>query len=1005
MGIMSRLPFVLTALLFAQNVLAIGQPSCVSSRSSSGSFAVVANGRRAAPIFTSEEDWPGVHIAAADFAADIRRVTDVNPSLRNGTVSDLSGSGPIIVGTLGKSALIDAIVNSNSTGLDVSSIEGKWESFIGKVVENPLPGVQSAYVIVGSDKRGTIYGLYEHSEQFGVSPWYWWADVPTTKRPQIHLTAEGCSHGEPTVKYRGIFLNDEQPALQNWAFEKFTNGTGSEHFNSPFNRFFYTRLFELILRLRGNYLWPAMWGSAFAMDDPLNQFLADRYGVVMGTSHQEPMLRSTPNEFTIVGSGGWDYVGNTEAIQKYWREGVERGKDFESIYTMGMRGFGDLPLSEETNIELLEKVIEDQSAIFREVYGEDVDLATIPQVWTLYKEVEGYYDKGMRVPDYITLLWADDNWGNIRRFPTPSERNRTGGAGVYYHFDYVGDPRSYKWLTTTQLEKVHEQMSLAVDREATRLWIVNVGDMKPFEREIEFFLSYGYDAPRWKHNNINEFVNLWAQREFDVDQNTAEAITGIVGNLTRYNARRKPELLNGTTFSLINYREADNVLTGWDNLVSASTRIYNRLSNAFKPAYFQLVHHPVIASANLGHMLINVGLNNLRASQASQSANTYAAIAERLFDRDWEIETEYHKLLDGKWNHFMSQTHIGYYYWQQPMANTLPGLVKVATRKQALPGVMRITAENSNGAWPGDNRNNCRDGYNCGDPTLTIDNYDTFGNKYIDISAGGPSSFDYSIKSSESWVRISSTRGSISQKNKDIERVFFSVSDWGSLQDGRNEARITVTANARGQNPLDVNVNFVAIKNAVQGDFKGFVEGAGVISIEAAHASRNSSVGDYAWQELPGYGRTLSAVTPLPRTDDSYEAGTGPTLEYDFYNFNAVGDEHNVTVTVLLAPAFNFATESNPLAFGLTIDDQPVQRIQPIPPLSKPGDFPPGWGGEFGWVANSITPYVITFSNVAPGAHTLKLSAIESGVVVQKIVIDAGGLLTSYLGPPESIRV
>ncbi|KAH6897655.1 hypothetical protein BKA70DRAFT_1528898 [Coprinopsis sp. MPI-PUGE-AT-0042] len=959
------------SLIFSQQALGIGQQGCVLFQGSSSTFPVVASGQQASPIYLSADDYPGVHIAAADFAADIQRVTDAKPALANVTASNLSplrGSTPILVGTLGKSSLIAKIVND--TGLDVSSIEGKWESFLTKKVDNPLPGVSSAYVIIGSDKRGTIYALYDHSEQF--------------------------------VKYRGIFLNDEQPALTDWAMEKFTNGTGSPNFDSPFNHFFFVKVYELLLRLKGNYLWPPVWGSAFSLDDPLNQPLADYYGVVMGTSHHEPMARSTPNEFTVVAKGKWDYVNNKEEIQKYWLDGVERAKTFETVYTLGMRGFGDLPLSEELNIELLEGVIADQTNIFKQVFGEDYDVTSIPQVWTLYNEVEGYYDKGLRVPDYVTLLWSDDNWGNIRRLPTPSERNRTGGAGVYYHFDSVGGFRNYKWVTTTQLERVYEQMSLAIDREATRLWVVNVGDLKPYEREIEYFMSLGWNSSRWTHDNVDEFVSLWAQREFDVSAPIAGTITEIVGNLTRFNARRKPELMNPTSYSLLNYREADRVRAEWDNLVGTSTTVYDSLSASLKPAFFQMVHHPVTASANLAELIINAGLNNLRASQASQTANTYADTVEKLFDKDYDIEQDYHTLLGGKWNQMMKQTHLGYYYWQQPMANTAPPLVKISSKRQALPGVMRVTAEGSSGAWPGDNKNNCGNGYNCGDPTLTLDNFDVFGSKYLDIGSGGPSEFQYTITANSTWVKISQNKGTIKQGQEN--RIYFSVANWNALPAGRNAAVVSIVATASGQKPMTVRANFVAIKNTVSSGFKGFVEGAGVIAIEAAHASRNSSVGEFSWKELPRYGRTRSAITPLPRTDKGWAAGSGPTIEYNFFNFNTKAGS-KLDVTVLLAPAFNAATESKPLAFGITIDSQPVKTVTPVGRLPKPGDFPPGWGTETGWVANAINPAVVSFSGLSPGAHTLKISAMEAAVVIQKMIIDTGGLVTSYLGPPESLVV
>ncbi|TEB33738.1 hypothetical protein FA13DRAFT_1753937 [Coprinellus micaceus] len=926
----------LTALsLVVPYALGIGQQSCVSFQSSSSAFSVVS-GKKAAPILISSDDWPGVQRAASDFVADIQRVTGVKPAFRNVTDANAQafGSLPIIVGTLGKSPLIASVVNA--TQLDVSSIEGKWEAYLSRVVENPLPGVSKAYVIIGADKRGTIFALYDHSEQFGVSPWYYWADVPTTKNSQIFASASGCSHGSPTVKYRGIFLNDEQPALQNWAQETFTNGTGA-----PFNHLFYSNVFELILRLRGNYLWPAMWSGKFGVDDPLNQFTADYYGVVMGTSHQEPMMRSTPNEFTD--RGKWDYVNNKAAIQQYWKEGAERSKNFESLYTLGMRGFGDLPLSEDTNIQLLEGVIADQAEILKEVYGTD-DVSTIPQVWTLYKEVEDYYTRGLEVPDYVTLLWSDDNWGNIRGFPPLSQRNRTGGAGVYYHFDYVGDPRNYKWIISTQLQKVHEQLSLAVARSSTQLWIVNVGDLKPYEREIEFFINYGWNATRWTPNNINEFVTSWAQREFDVTPTIAGDISSIVANLTRYNSRRKPELWNSTVYSLINYREAETFVADWNTLQAASTKIYNSLSQSYKPAYFQLVHHPIIASANLATMYVSAGLNAMRAVQARLSANDLADTVEKLFDVDFDIETQYHTLLKGKWNHIMDQTHIVYDYWQQPMQNVMPPVTRIQSRKQALPGVMRIVPEGTFGSWPGDNRWNCKDGYNCPDWTLSLNNYDAFGNRFVDVGAGGPAS----IHLHPSLPKSPETR------------VYASVVDWSKLSDGANAAVLTFTAMSRG---------YPSLSNTVPSEFKGFVESQGVVSIEAAHSSRSSTVGDTTWTELPGLGKTLSGITLLPRQDQSFEIGAGPT----------------------------------PLVFGVALDGGEPIRVQPVPASSRKGD-PPGWGSNNGWVANSINSQVVTFSGVTPGAHTLKISGMETAVVVQKIVI-TGGLTDSYLGPPESKRV
>ncbi|KZV74317.1 glycoside hydrolase family 115 protein [Peniophora sp. CONT] len=991
---------LVAALVSSGRVAAIGQERCVSFSSSNDSDFTIASGGTAATILLSADEWPGVQRAASDFSADIFAVTGAQPALANATSSakNVSADSVIIVGTLGKSSLIDAVVNN--TGLNVSGIDGQWEAFMSAVVENPLPGVSKAYVIVGADKRGTIFALYDHSEQFGVSPWYWWADVPTTEHDALHVAASGCSHGSPTVKYRGIFLNDEQPALQNWAQEKFTNGTGAALTGSPFNHRFYTKLYELLLRLKANFLWPAQWSSAFGIDDELNQFYADEYGIVMGTSHEEPMMRSIPVEWNLFGNGtAWDYSTNKEAIYPFWVEGAERSRLYESLYTVGMRGNGDLP-GANTNIQLLEEIVADQRTIMSNVYNIS-DVTTIPQAWCLYKEVQGYFEEGLEVPDDVTLLWTDDNWGNIRRFPIPSERNRTGGAGVYYHFDYVGDPRNYKWIQSTQLSKVFEQMSLAVDREATRIWVVNVGDMKPLEMDIDFFLTYGYDSSLWTPTNIDSFVHEWAVREFDLSNEKATEVVGIVGNMTRYLARVKPELLSATTFSTFNYREAETVLAQWQALNASSTKIYNSLSDAMKPAFFQLVHHPVQAGATLTAMWISAGINNLRSLQGRLSANDYAEKTLDFFEHDYDIELEYHTMLDGKWDQMMSQTHTYYYYWQEPSQNTMPFVSRVSSRKENIVGPMRVLLENSNGSWPGDEQYNCALGYSCPTPTLTLDRFSSFGSRYIDIGLGGPTPFKFSASANVSWLNFSSTGGSLDPSNPE-KRIFLTV-NWDAVE-GAQTAEIVFNATANGfVKKSSVPILFVANHTTVPDNFTGFVEGDGAIAIEAAHASRNTSVGEVSWIEIPNYGRTLSGVTPWPRlgnNEQNYTAGSGPSLEYDFANFNTIDGNGTVGVTVFVSPSLNANGDDRPLGIGVQVDDDEPQTTYFIP-FAAPGQEPAVWND---FVANSIVPVVGNFT-AWPGAHTLKLWMIEPTVVVQKVVIDCGGLLDSFLGPPESVLV
>ncbi|KAJ6476888.1 hypothetical protein C8R45DRAFT_906591 [Mycena sanguinolenta] len=996
---------LLTALAISflvSSVRALGQESCVSFRSSASAFSIASN-RKAAPLILSSDDWPGVQRAAQDFAADINRVTGITPTVANVSATAPSRSSlPVIIGTLGKSSLIDQIVNT--TKLDVSSIENTWEAFMTRVVENPLPGIDKAYLMIGADKRGTIFAMYDHSEQFGVSPWYWWADVPPAQHSALFVTPTGCSHGAPSVKYRGIFLNDEQPALQNWAAEKFTNGTGAALTGSPFNHLFYTKLFELMLRMKANHLWPAQWSSAFGVDDSVNQFMADYYGIVMGSSHEEPMMRSIPVEWNLFGVGAWDYSVNPANVNAFWLNGTIRGAPYENVWTIGMRGNGDEPISGADAITLLEEITANQSAIFNQVFP-GTDVSTIPQVWALYKEVEGYYDEGLRVNDYVTLLWTDENWGNVRRYPLPSERNRTGGAGVYYHLDYVGDPRDYKWITSSQISKIFEQMSIAIDRNASTIWMLNVGDLKPYERETEFFITYGWDSDRWNPDNLDTFVSSWAQREFGLSTTDAETVTSIVANVTRFNARRKPELMNSTTYSLVNYREAENVQAAWNQLQNASTAIYDKLPSAVQPAFFQLVHHAVLASANLGNMMIAAGQNNLRASQARLSANALADLVETLFENDFDLETQYHTLLDGKWDHMMDQTHLGYAYWQQPMGNSMPPITRVQKNKEALPGPMRISPEGSLASWPGDNMFQCAAMFNCPPPTINMDQFDPLPNRFIDIGAGGPAPFTFTALSNSSWLIVSPSHGSISPSNTE-ERVFVSI-DWDQLPEGISVGNITFTA-VTPVTPETVPVTLeypafiVANKKSVPSGFKGFVEASGAVAFEAEHATRNNSVAGMVWRTLPGLGRTLSGITPWPRlgnNENNFTAGTGPSVEYDFYTFT----DSNATITTYVSPSNNGLGADRPLGFAVQIDSDEPQSNYFFPPAA-PGQQPAAWDGLDGFVANSIisVPNKVT---LAPGAHTLKIFMIEPAVVVQKIVIDTGGVQPSYLGPPESVLI
>ncbi|EHQ25323.1 glycosyl hydrolase 115 family protein [Mucilaginibacter paludis] len=631
-----------------------GHASYIAEQNQKGYFPLVSGGK-AAVIVVSQNDWAGVRIACRNLIKDIHSVTGSMPD----SAISLKGKQVVIIGTLGKNKWIDLLVKQKK--LDASAIAGKWETYLLQTVANPFPGIDNALIIAGSDKRGTIFGVYDLSSQIGVSPWYWWADVSPKIKKNLFVEPGPHTDGTPAVKYRGIFINDEAPAFSGWAKEKF----------GGVNHLVYEKMFELILRLKGNYLWPAMWGNAFNDDDKANPRLADEYGIVMGTSHHEPMDRAQ-QEWKRYGKGDWNYETNKDNLQAFWRKGIENMGSKETIVTIGMRGDGDMPMSESSNITLLENIVKDQRTIIGDVLKKDP--AEVPQMWALYKEVQDYYDKGMRVPDDVTLLLCDDNWGNIRKLPSLTDKQRKGGYGIYYHFDYVGGPRNYKWLNTNTVAKTWEQMHLAYAYNARQIWIVNVGDLKPMEYPISFFLDYAWNPDRWPAEKLHQYSVDWAAQQFGLKY--ASQIAGMLLRYTRYNARCKPELLNENTYSLTNYNEFGSVVNQYNELKQEAEDLDKKLPAQDKDAFYQLVLHPIQACANLNEMYYETAKNKYYAQAGNaMEANAAAARVKSLFEKDQQISAYYNtKLAGGKWNHMMDQTHIGYTFWQQPPNNKIPAL-------------------------------------------------------------------------------------------------------------------------------------------------------------------------------------------------------------------------------------------------------------------------------------------------------------------------------------------
>jgi hypothetical protein len=934
---------------------ALGDAPMVSDAPAAG-CVVLAQAGAAAPIWASDGDWPGVLRAAGDLQSDVERVTGTRPAFSTG--SPAPGADAVIVGTLGRSAVIDGLVASGK--LDAAAIRGKWESFIIQVVDNPIPGTARALVIAGSDKRGTVYGIYEVSEQIGVSPWYWWADVPVRHRPSLYVPPVRRVEGEPAVRYRGIFLNDEAPDLASWAKVKF----------GGFNHRFYAGIFELILRMRGNYLWPAMWDNAFNEDDPEDPRLADEYGIVMGTSHHEPMMRAQ-QEWKRHGSGPWNFADNADELTRFWTEGARRNRAYETIFPIGMRGDGDKPMSEQSNIDLLQRIV----GVQREILAREVnpDVSRVPQLWALYKEVQEYFEKGMRVPDDVTLLWCDDNWGNIRRLPTGPERQRAGGAGIYYHFDYVGGPRSYKWVNTYPITKVWEQMHLAWEYGANRIWIVNVGSLKPKEFPIEFFLRYAWAPDRWPSERLGDFGRLWASREFGPEH--AGEIAGIMSAYTKFNARRKPEHVGPETFSLFDYGEADRVEDGWRQVVAKATQVRSELAPGAQDAFDELVLHPAMASRVVSSLNIAAARNRLYAVQGRASANLWAATARDLFAMDADSTKAWDRMLGGKWRHFMDQTHLGYTTWQQPVRNAMPAVTELQ-----LPtlGALGVSVDGSPNSWPTDNGS-------IPPPALRELSPYSVGSAYIEVFDRGLGPVEYQISSSVPWLHALSGGGVV---RPDADRREPITVDWDAVPAGRTTATLTVAT------PGGASVRVAVPVSKPDAKVSGFVESDGCVAFEAPHFDRSVASGGIEWKVLDDFGPSLGAVTSFPVTADSSALADGsPHLEYDLFLFSS----GTAKVDVSVAPSLNFVP-GHGLRFAVSLDDEAPQVE----------DYSAQVGGDAGGWAESVLDgvrHVISVhAALQPGRHVLKLWRVDPGVVLERVVVDMGGALPSYLGPPESFR-
>lgn len=967
------------------HVSPVAEAGYVAFENGPGRFPVVG-----APIVVSADDYSGVIRVADDLRSDIHKVTGVQPALSHGSIP--GGRDPIILGTLGKSPLVDSIVARGK--LDVSSIKGKWETTIEQVVDNPLPGVRRAFVIAGSDQRGSIYGAYDLSKNIGVSPWTFWDDVPAAHHTAIYVTPGRHTQGTPAVKYRGFFINDENPATGEWAPGYFGAGK-APGYPGGLNAAYYAKVFETMLRLKANYLWPAVWGRAFAEDDPLNHATATLYGVVMGTSHEAPMMRGIEewNRHAVNGTdpyggnGQWSFVHNADALKAYWRDGAQRmaDQDIEGVITLGMRGNGDTGLPDGDGIGLMSDIIDTQRQILK-----DTGLIDRPQVQTLYKEVQRYWDEGYRPPDDVTVVFCDDNWGNMRRLPQAADLQRSGGFGMYYHFDYVGVGRDYKWADTANLTNTWEQLHRAYASGVNRLWMANVGDLKNEEVPTQFFLDYAWNPNAIPLTGLGDWLTAYAKESFG--PGLAPAIAGLLDDYARLQSRRKPELLNrritvdpskdlrtdpsavvyddqGNPFSLTAYREMDAVTAEWQALADRALRVKQKVPAAWQDAFYELAYYEIKDTA-LIYALRQAEFTNIEyAGQGRAATNALADRAERLFAQDQAMSDYYNtKLAGGKWKDWQTQPKIGYgdverygpnAPWQQPELNN------VALPDEIYPHLQRITVPSAAGMGV------ALDG---GD-AVKLPEFSPWQSQpaqYIEVYNKGTTAFNYRISAAQPWVHVTPASGRVT----DQIRATVSV-DWRRAPHGTTSVPIVVTG-AGSTVTVQAPISNPTLKPS------GFLEADGYVAMEADHYTSRTG----QWQLLPGIGRTGNGLTPTSST-----GSLGYTM-----TLNTTGP---VKVSAYLSPRNNVFPTSG-LHYAVSIDGETPQVVDIIHATgSDDGTMNNQWARN---TSDNINVTTTVHQVDRPGRHTLTFWAVDPTVIVQRLVVQTAPLPYSYLGPPESRR-
>lgn len=930
---------------------------------------VISSPEATVQLIINENEEELVYTSAELFINDVFNVSGRRPEFS--PVGD--SKYQLKIGTLGVSK--DFGNECAKVGIDTTYLQDEWEAYVIKSVPSKIEGNHILYVI-GSQPRGTAFGLMELSRMIGISPWCWWADVTPEKKESIKLPPDLYITDAPKVKYRGIFLNDEDWGLQPWAAKTFEPETGDIGPKT------YEKIFELLLRLRANTIWPAMHPSTKAFYTiPGNKEMAAKYQIFVGTSHAEPMLRNNVGEWDRKRFGAYDYSTNRDEVKNYWQERIEElSLEDKYIVTLGMRGIHDSGMqgdyTKEKKVDMLETIISDQRKMLENVLRKDV--SKVPQAFVPYKEVLEIYSDGAEIPEDVTLVWPDDNHGYIRQLSNAEERKRSGGAGVYYHISYWGRPHDYLWLESIPVSLIWEEMNKAYQTNAKDIWIANVGDIKPIEIGMNFFLEMAWDPDQFSPENLTSYYTRFSKEQFG--DAYAKEIGEILTKYFQLGFSRKPEHMGWTgvypntpiqdpEFSLFSHGdEVQKRIDAYSKLEEQVETLQKVLPEHLKDAFYQLVAYKVLGASNMNKKILYAYKSRVYAQQGRVSANIYAEKSRQAYENIKKITNDYNQQNNGKWMHMMTYN---------PRNLPVFGMPEV--------GHFEPTKKAARGIIPEGNLQPIELGEEASLPTFLSA---TDRRYFIDVFNAGREPIKWTAKAKDPWIQLSSMSGETSTE----ERIWVSV-DWSLIPDHKTE---TTSIKFNVGNSV-YRVRLKAQRLDISGDGQLFVDDNGVVAIEAEHFGEVQNAVDNEWRHMQGLGRENDAVGTFPVTASPLDVSNeqAPALLYEFFIQSA--GQANLRFYCLPSQPINGDCK---LRFAVSIDDgEPLIVDATLKEVMHEDNEE--------WKTNVLRATNITQAEVTipqTGRHQLKITMIDPGVVLDKmeVVMNKGEKVNSYFGSIET---